>query len=168
MEMLSAPWSPHPFIEQLGDADDKQAIIEFPVGLGHATAPAQLVHGWKRSESHHDLVAGLRDNQMPEDCLQLPFLSALWDYSRGADTLTTQESPDRPVPASVQPSAIAQAHESGFRYVVAWRAGFDVLRQAGIEVDREVAIGQVSALLGPPFLNDQILTVWEIPASGQP
>jgi len=168
MEMLSAPWSPHPFVEQLGEATDKQSIIEFPVGLGHATAPAQLVHGWKRSESHHDMVSGLQNNQMPEDCLQLPFLSALWDYSRGASALTTQQSPERPIAASVAPAAIAEAHDSGFRYVVAWRAGFDMLRQAGIDVDREVAIGQVSNVLGPPFLNDEILTVWEIPASGRP
>jgi hypothetical protein len=143
-------------------------LFRHPVGLGHATAPAQLVHGWKRSESHHDMVSGLRDNQMPEDCLQLPFLSALWDYSRGSKVLTTQESPERPIAASVTPAAIAQAHESGFRYVVAWRAGFDMLRQAGIDVDREVAIGQVSKVLGPPFLNDKTLTVWEIPASGSP
>ena len=43
-----------------------------------------------------------------------------------------------------------------------------ILGEVGIDVDREVAIGQVSNVLGPPFLNDEILTVWEIPASGRP
>jgi len=165
--LLYAPWTPHAFITQLAEAEDKQAIIEFPVGLGHATAPAQLVHGWRRSESHHDYVSALQADRPPDDCLQLPFLQALWDISRGAP-LHTQPNADRPIASAQDPAAIRSAHDAGFRYVVGWRAGFDVLRQAGIDVDREQAIGQVTKVLGNPIVSDETLSVWRIPANGVP
>ena len=39
MHLLNAPWTPHPFFQQLGDEQGSGALLEFPLGLGHATAP---------------------------------------------------------------------------------------------------------------------------------
>jgi hypothetical protein len=160
---LHTPHEPHPFMVQLGEMPEDFAIIEFPVGLGHATAPAQLVHQKRRSESHHDLIAQLKNGEPPQDCLRLSFLQGLWDWSREAPW-----TGPRPVAASVEPAAIAEAYRSGFRYVIAWRAGFDVLRQAGISIDRVSSIRRLSGILGPPVFSDDTLVAWTIPEGGRP
>jgi hypothetical protein len=108
----------------------------------------------------------LKNNTPPEDCYQLPMLQALWDISR-ADPLNTVANTERPIASSLAPDAIHAAHAAGFRYVVGWRGGFDVLRQAGIEVDPEVAIRRVSNALGRPIRVDEKLVVWEIPGTGR-
>jgi hypothetical protein len=161
--LLHAEYAPHPFISQLGAEPGDFAIIEFPVGLGHATAPAQLIHQKRRSESHHDLVAQLRSGEPPEDCLTLPFLQALWDWSRAEPW----RGP-RPSPASAEPAAVYQAYRAGFRYLIAWRAGFDMLRQAGIPIDREGSIARLTGVLGAPVFADDTLVAWTIPPTGQP
>ena len=127
------------------------------------TAPAQLVHQKRRSESHHDLVAQLRSGEPPEDCLTLPFLQALWDWSR-----PTPWTGPRPAPASAEPAAVHQAYRAGFRYLIAWRAGFDMLRQAGLDVDREQSIARLTSVLGPPLVSDDTLVAWAIPEMGRP
>ncbi len=161
--LLHTAYDPHPFIEQLADEPGDFAIIEFPVGLGHATAPAQLVHQKRRSESHHDLVAPLRSGEPPADCLTPPFLQALWDWSR-----PTPWTGPRPAPASAEPAAVHQAYRAGFRYLIAWRAGFDMLRQAGLDVDREQSIARLTSVLGPPLVSDDTLVAWAIPEMGRP
>ncbi len=155
----------HPFLAQLADEAGDFSIIEFPVGLGHATASAQLLHGKKRSESHHDGISGLLQGLPPEDCLQLPFLQALWDLSRGDAPAPTGP---RPIQPSTSPEAIEQAHQAGFRYLVAWRPGFDVLSQAGLSIDREVALRQIRRLLGPPVYRDETIEAWMIPGVEAP
>ena len=165
---LTLPHTAHqvnPFIAQLAAEDGDFSIIEFPVGRGHATAPAQLIHGRARSESHHDGIAGLQQGLPPEDCLQLPMLQALWDLSRGDAPAPTGP---RPVQPDMSAQAIAQAHAAGFRYLVAWRPGFDVLNQAGINVDREVSLRQLRRILGPPVYRDETIEAWAIPAQGRP
>ncbi len=158
-------YTDHPFMLQLAAEPGDFGIIEFPVGLGHATAPAQLVHGKKRSASHHDGIAQLQQGLPPQDCLQLPFLQALWDLSRGTAPAPTGP---REIQPSAAPAAIAEAHRAGFRYLVAWRPGFDVLNQAGLDVDREVALRQIRRLLGPPVYRDETIEAWVIPESGRP
>jgi hypothetical protein len=150
MTILTAAWSPHPFFERLANEANPGAILEFPVGLGHATAPEQIVHGWKRSESHHDAIAGLKANQRPEDCLQLSIFDSLWEMSRG----DLEQLPS--------PAELSEATESGFRYLVVWRAGFDVLRQAGIDIDRERSIRGLRRVLGTPIVSDDQLVVWAL------
>jgi hypothetical protein len=150
MHLLTAPWDPHPFFEQLAEDESPGSIIEFPLGLGHATAPDQLVHKWKRSESHHDFIAALKDGEKPEDCYQLPIFSPLWDLSRG-------DSPQGPSTAS-----ISGATQAGFEYLIVWRSGFDVLRQAGIDIDREKSIRTLRKWFGTPLLADEQLVVWAI------
>lgn len=150
MHLLTAPWAPHPFFEQLAEADTPGAIIEFPLGLGHATAPDQLVHGWKRSESHHDFIAALKAGERPEDCYQLPIFTPLWDLSRG-------DNPQGPSAANISGAARA-----GFQYLIVWRSGFDVLHQAGIDVDREGSIRTLRNWFGPPILADEQLVVWAL------
>jgi hypothetical protein len=165
LSLTHTAYTPHPFIAQLAAEPGDFAIIEFPVGLGHATAPAQIVHGKARSESHHDGIAGLQQGLPPQDCMQLPVLQGLWDLSRG-------DSPAVQVPREVAPSltaeAFAEAHQAGFRYLVAWRPGFDVLSQQGIPVDREVALRAIRRRLGPPIFADETIEAWPIPASGRP
>ena len=150
MHLLTAPWNPHPFFEQLGKEQAAGALLEFPLGLGHATAPDQLIHQRKRSESHHDYIAALQSNNRPEDCYQLPIFDSLWDLSRGAQ--------------SAGPSAaeIQDAHNAGFQYLVLWRAGFDVLRQAGLNVDREQSIRKLRGWFGEPTVSDDVLVVWTL------
>lgn len=150
MTILTAAWSPHPFFERIANEANPGAILEFPVGLGHATAPEQIVHGWKRSESHHDAIAGLKANQRPEDCLQLSIFDSLWEMSRG----DLEQLPS--------PAELSEATESGFRYLVVWRAGFDVLRQAGIDIDRERSIRGLRRVLGTPIVSDDQLVVWAL------
>lgn len=150
MRVMTADWQPHAFFEELAQDDAPGALIEFPLGLGHATAPNQLIHGWKRSESHHDFIAALKDNNRPEDCLQLPIFDALWDMSRGL-TATLPSETD-----------IAQARRSGFRYLVVYRAGFDVLTQAGISIDRKQSIQRLRTALGPPTVNDETIVVFDL------
>jgi hypothetical protein len=153
MVIQTAAWSPHPFFERLADEPNPGAIIEFPVGLGHATAPEQIVHGWKRSESHHDSIAGLKANQRPDDCMQGSIFDSLWEMSRG----DLERLPS--------PAELSEATESGFRYLVVWRAGFDVLRQAGIDIDRELSIRGLRSVLGTPIVSDDTIVVW---ALGEP
>jgi len=157
--------SPHPFVAQLAQEPGDFAIIEFPVGLGHATAPAQITHGKRRSESHHDSIAQLQQGLPPEDCLQLPFLQALWDLSRGRNAGL---GGPRPMEPSAAPAAIAQAYAEGFRYLVAWRPGFDVLEQAGLDVDREETLAEIRRRLGAPIFRDKDIEAWRIPESGTP
>ena len=153
LHMLTAPWSPHPFFSALSEADEPGAILEFPVGLGHATAPYQLVHGWKRSESHHDTIAGLKADQRPEDCFRLPIFDDLWAMSRGN------------AGAVPSPEDVEEAFRSGFKYLVVYRAGFDVLTQAGLSVDRERSIRALRQSLGSPMVNDDDLVVFSLESS---
>ena len=150
MRLLSAPWNPNPFFQEIGESKEKGSLIEFPLGLGHATAPDQLIHQWKRSESHHDFIAALKANERPEDCYQLPIFDSLWALSRGEDA---------EAPSSAEQTEAAAA---GFRYLVVWRAGFDVLRQAGIEIDREQTIQKLRTWFGEPVKADDQLVIWAI------
>ena len=152
LHLLSAPWTPHPFFTEIGTAETKGSLIEFPLGLGHATAPDQLIHGWKRSESHHDFIAALKANERPEDCYQLSIFDPLWTLSQG----TATEGPS--------PRDKDEAIRSGFRYLVVWRAGFDVLRQAGIDIDREQSIRTLRTWFGEPSIADDQLVVWTLGA----
>ena len=148
--LLSAPWTPNPFFTEIGEIDAKGSLIEFPLGLGHATAPDQLIHQWKRSESHHDFIAALKSNERPEDCYQLPIFDPLWTLSRGEIT----EGPSQ--------EEKTEAFQAGFRYLVVWRAGFDVLRQAGIEIDREQTIRRLRTWFGTPTRADDQLVIWTL------
>jgi hypothetical protein len=165
LELPHTAFSVHPFIAQLAEEPGDFGIIEFPVGLGHATAPAQLIHQKARSESHHDGIAGLLQGIPPEDCLQLPLLQALWDLSRGDAPAPTGP---RPIAPDMSAAAFATAHAAGFRYLVAWRPGFDVLSQAGLDVDREVALRQIRRRLGAPIYRDETIEAWALPADGRP
>ena len=150
LHLLTAAWTPHAFFSTLAEAEEPGALLEFPVGLGHATAPFQLVHGWDRSESHHDTIAGLKANQRPEDCFQLPIFDDLWAMSRG-DTSALPSAED-----------LQEARAAGFQYLVVYRAGFDVLNQAGIDVDREMSIRALARALGEPQINDDTLVVFAL------
>ena len=120
------------------------------MGLGHATAAEQLVHGQHRSESHHDAIAALKANQRPEDCLQSDIFDALWPLSRG--DLSQAPSADQ----------IAAARTDGFTHFIVWRSGFDVLNQAGIDADRERTIRVLRRSLGAPVVADDTLLAWEL------
>lgn len=148
--ILTSEWQPHSFLTELAQTPDGGALIEFPVGLGHATAAEQLVHGRKRSESHHDAIAALKSDQRPEDCLQSDIFDALWPLSQGDLTQT-------PTPEQVQ-SAI----DDGFSHLILWRSGFDVLHQAGIDIDRERTIWALRRALGEPTVSDDTMVVWEL------
>ena len=43
-----------------------------------------------------------------------------------------------------------------------YRAGFDVLNQAGIDVDREMSIRALARALGEPQINDDTLVVFAL------
>ena len=148
--ILTSEWNPHPFLTVLAESPNAGAIIEFPVGLGHATAAEQLVHGQHRSESHHDAIAALKANQRPEDCLQSDIFDALWPLSRG--DLSQAPSADQ----------IAAARTDGFTHFIVWRSGFDVLNQAGIDADRERTIRVLRRSLGAPVVADDTLLAWEL------
>ncbi|GEM_PF-3373201 len=148
--ILMSDWDPHPFLTELASDPDGGAIIEFPVGLGHATAAEQLIHGRKRSESHHDAIAALKEDQRPEDCLQSSIFDALWPLSQGDLTQ---------LPTNAHLSA---ARADGFSHLVLWRSGFDVLNQAGIEADRERTIRALRRTLGSPVASDETLVAWEL------
>ena len=47
-------------------------------------------------------------------------------------------------------------------HLVLWRAGFDVLRQAGLDVDREQSIRQLRGWFGEPTISDDVLVVWTL------
>lgn len=148
--ILMSDWNPHPFLTELATNPNGGAIIEFPVGLGHATAAEQLVHGRNRSESHHDAIAALKANQRPEDCLQSSIFDALWPLSRG--DLTQTPTPDH----------VSAARAEGFSHLILWRSGFDVLNQAGIDADREQTIRVLRSSLGTPVAADDTLVAWEL------
>lgn len=150
MRILTSEWSPHPFLSQLAERPSGGALIEFPVGLGHATAAEQLIHGRKRSESHHDAIAALQSDQRPEDCLQSDIFDSLWPLSQGDLTAL-------PSPAQLQ-----SAQDDGFSHLIVWRAGFDVLQQAGIGIDRERTIRALRRRLGAPVVADDQLVAWEL------
>ena len=152
MTILSAEWEPHSFFQKIAKDPNPGALIEFPVGLGHATAPHQLIHEWKRSESHHDMIAALKANQRPEDCLTSSIFDSLWAISRG-------EASEGPTA-----SEITEARRDGFRYLVVHKAGFDVLRQAGLSVDRERSIQILRSQLGDPLVHDDSLVVFSLEA----
>ena len=154
MEILKAEWQPHAFFQGLAESPEPGALLEFPVGLGHATAPHQLIHEWKRSESHHDFIAALKANERPEDCLTSPIFDSLWALSRGEDS------------AGPSIADIADAKRAGFRHLVVYRAGFDVLRQAGISADREGSIQVLRRSLGDPIVNDDHLVVFSLEVDG--
>ena len=148
--ILMSDWNPHPFLTELATNPNGGAIIEFPVGLGHATAAEQLVHGRNRSESHHDAIAALKANQRPEDCLQSSIFDALWPLSRG--DLTQTPTPDQ----------LSAARAEGFSHLILWRSGFDVLNQAGLDADREQTIRVLRSTLGTPVAADDTLVAWEL------
>jgi hypothetical protein len=150
MTILSADWKSHSFFEQLANADTPQAILEFPVGLGHATAPHQLIHEWRRSESHHDYIAALKADERPEDCYTSPIFDSLWPLSQGRDV------------AGPSPSDLTDAFHDGFRYLVVYKAGFDVLRQAGIAIDRARSIRTLRRSFGTPLINDRDIVVFAV------
>ena len=97
-----------------------------------------------------DTVAGLKANQRPEDCMQSSIFDSLWAMSRGD------------LEARPNPEQLNEATESGFRYLVVWRAGFDVLRQAGIDIDRERSIRSLRTVLGAPIVSDDQIVVWTL------
>ena len=57
---------------------------------------------------------------------------------------------------------MTEAREAGFKYLVVYRAGFDVLNQAGIDVDREMSIRALARSLGEPQINDDNLVVFRL------
>jgi hypothetical protein len=148
--ILTTDWEPHPFLESLAESSDDGALIEFPVGLGHATAAAQLVHERRRSESHHDAIAALKANQRPEDCLQSDIFDSLWPLSQGDLTAAPTEA------------QVNAAVADGFSHLVLWRSGFDVLHQAGIDADRERTIRVLRVSLGTPVVADDEIVVWKL------
>jgi hypothetical protein len=150
LRVLTADWQPHPFFEELAQDPAPGALVEFPVGLGHATAPDQLIHGWRRSASHHDMIAALRDNNFPEDCLQLPMLKTLWEMSRGNTSV------------AISADDISEAKRAGFRYLVVYRAGFDVLMQGGVPIDREGSLRHLRSTFGMPVVDDASLVVFAL------
>ena len=77
-------------------------------------------------------------------------LDSLWPLSQGDLTAL-------PSPAQLQ-----SAQDDGFSHLIVWRAGFDVLQQAGIGIDRERTIRALRRRLGAPVVADDQLVAWEL------
>jgi hypothetical protein len=62
----------------------------------------------------------------------------------------------------LKPGDIGEARRAGFRYLVVYRAGFDVLTQAGIKIDRYESIQRLKTAFGPPIVDDDMLVVFSL------
>ena len=151
------PWEVSPFLWELGASPSTAGIIELPAGLGHATSVLQVIHQQRRSDLHHDELHRLQGGlPPPPHCFTLPLLQAAWYIG--------QQSPQAAaaVEAGLTPDAIAQATAAGFRYIVLYPAGYQLLRQQGSAIQQ----GNVEAILrnslGAPIHTDAQVRVWAL------
>lgn len=149
---ITRPYAPDPFHLQMAQDPPDYSIIELPAGLGHVTAGFQLIHGKRRSESHHDEISTLQAGRPPaSDCYRLPLLRALWDLGR------SDQDP-------IREGMLEEAGQEGFRYVVVYPRAYEVLKAQGVSLDLNVVREVLERHLGPPVARTPLLEAWRIGA----
>jgi len=164
-------WKPYAFHVMLGEegrqgVDD--AIVELPMGVGHATSIFQLVHQRPRTENHLDYLNRLRTGQPPpSSCFQHPLLRRLWHLQSRAGYTALAEASS--TPADLLPAdLITSARSQGLRYILLYDEGFKLLEPKEAFLSADALRSLLLDALGPPIHHEEGLDVYELPSASSP
>jgi len=147
-------WEPWTFHERLAGELGPGAIIELPLGLGRTLGGFQAIHGRARADQHRDAVLELRRAAPPPSCYQEPLLTTLWSLGR-----------DPEAPAVLNAGEVSSAAQAGFRWVVVYADGYEVMERYGIHHELERIQSTLDSSLGPPVHADDRIEAYELPTS---
>lgn len=136
------PWHPSPFYAQLAASPDSGAIIELPVGFGHAFGPVQLLHQHARSEPAMDTLGQV--GRQPQ----------LW--LRPFEALGAAGGP------ALDPALLDAARADGFGWVMLHSSAYKRLKFLGRPLDAGVAKAWLSDALGEPVFEDREIVVYRL------
>jgi hypothetical protein len=147
--MLTA-WRPSPFYAQLAADPAPGAVIDLPLGLGHALGPTQVLHGRPRADTAaDDLGRPLTDtSQVPQPWLR-PFRA-----------FGTPGAPEPP------PTALDEARGDGFAWIIVHLHGYDELAKHGLKSDPAPVLAWLTNHVGPPRYSDDEVVAYALGAPG--
>ncbi len=170
---------PHPFFLELAEEEADDGLIELPLGLGHSSAPQQLVHGRVRADAHADDFGALQLGQAPRaGCFAQGLVLDLWGF--GCEREAGWERINRSAPqvraasaasAVFTPGAVRRALDQGFGRLVVYPEAYrslEVESDGTLRCDLEALELALVGVLGEPTHRDDQLWAWSLADSALP